>query len=430
MNIKVSYLGRRLFVYVLVLTLSVQLVAQNSTKTLPNGTDGLVFTPYTSDSTKKMKPNEFDGSYSTFKIGLGYIHDFVAYSESDKFRQQMDTAGLNLKPTFKLRDFRILGSGVLKTKRYIAFKFAYMWDGDNEQWLVRESGITIGVPELAGHIFIGRTKEGYSMVKVMNGHSPWTAERQMALDVIPILADGIKYFGFLPKSRIFWNLGAYNDVISKGQGFSTYAWQYVARVGWMPFYHKEKSELLHIAANLRYGKPVDGKITLKSRPESNPTPQLINTGAFTADHSSHIGGEIYYSNKQFMVGSEIMVHNFYAADADNHRFYGGDIVLTYLFTGAVRPYNTTGSIYGFVPVKRSVFKGGWGEWEGVVRFSLLDLDDRSIAGGKFWRITPMINWYVSKVIRMEFVYGYGVLDRYNSKGAVQFFQSRIQFTVM
>ena len=125
-----------------------------------------------------------------------------------------------------------------------------------------------------------------------------------------------------------------------------------------------------------------------------------------------------------------MVHNFYAADADNHRFYGGDIVLTYLFTGAVRPYNTTGSIYGFVPVKRSVFKGGWGEWEGVVRFSLLDLDDRSIAGGKFWRITPMINWYVSKVIRMEFVYGYGVLDRYNSKGAVQFFQSRIQFTVM
>ena len=143
---------------------------------------------------------------------------------------------------------------------------------------VRETGLTIGVPELAGHIFIGRTKEGYSMVKVMNGHSPWTAERQMALDVIPILADGIKWFGYLPKSRIFWNLGYYNDVISKGQGFSTYAWQYDARVGWLPFYNKEKNKVLHIAANLRYGKPVDGKITLKSRPESNPAPQIINTG--------------------------------------------------------------------------------------------------------------------------------------------------------
>jgi phosphate-selective porin OprO/OprP len=42
----------------------------------------------------------------------------------------------------------------------------------------------------------------------------------------------------------------------------------------------------------------------------------------------------------------------------------------------------------------------------------------------------MVNWYMSKVMRMEFVYGYGVLDRYNLKGTVQFFQSRIQFTIM
>jgi hypothetical protein len=84
-------------------------------------------------------------------------------------------------------------SAVRTADIYIAGKFAFMYDGDKETWLVRESGIVVGVPELAGHIFIGRTKEGYSMVKVMNGHSPWTAERQMALDVIPILADGIKY---------------------------------------------------------------------------------------------------------------------------------------------------------------------------------------------------------------------------------------------
>ena len=174
-------------------------------------------------------------------------------------------------------------SGVFKTKRTISWKFGIMYDGDKKIWMIRETGLTIGVPELTGHIFIGRTKEGYSMVKVMNGHSPWAAERQMALDVIPILADGIKWFGYLPKSRVFWNLGYFNDFISKGQGFSTYAWQYDARVGWLPIYNKEKNKVLHIAANLRYGKPLDGKITLKSRPESNPAPQIINTGSFAAD---------------------------------------------------------------------------------------------------------------------------------------------------
>src|SRR5882724_8341888 len=176
MNIKTGRTARRIIQGIFgisICILSSGLHAQDTTKALPDGTDGLVFyRDEVSDSVNKpvksLRPNEFDGPLATFKIGLGYIHDFVAYSESNVFKHQMDSAGFDLKPAFKLRDFRILGSGVFKTKRYIAFKFAYMWDGDNDQWLVRESGVTIGVPELAGHIFIGRTKEGFSMVKVMN----------------------------------------------------------------------------------------------------------------------------------------------------------------------------------------------------------------------------------------------------------------------
>lgn len=42
----------------------------------------------------------------------------------------------------------------------------------------------------------------------------------------------------------------------------------------------------------------------------------------------------------------------------------------------------------------------------------------------------MVNWYLNKDIRFELAYGYGVLDRYNLKGAAQFFQSRIQFTLL
>ncbi len=82
----------------------------------------------------------------------------------------------------------------------------------------------------------------------------------MALDPIPILADGIKYFGYFPKSRIFMNLGAYSDFMSKGQGFSTFEWQYVGRIGWMPFNNPEKQRVLHIAANLRHGKPARWKV--------------------------------------------------------------------------------------------------------------------------------------------------------------------------
>src|SRR6185369_11263508 len=107
--------------------------------------------------------------------------------------------------------------------------------------------------------------------------------------------------------------------------FSTFEWQYVARVGWMPVYDKATNKVIHFAINFQYSKPLDGKITLKSRPESNPTPQILNTGSFSADHSSHIGAEFYYNNgKSLMIGSEVAIHNFYSNTADNHQFYGGD----------------------------------------------------------------------------------------------------------
>ena len=410
--------------------------AQDTSKIFPNGTEGLTFRPRAADSIlvkqkTKLPPNEFEGSYATFKVGLGYIGDATAYVQDKTFKQQMDSAGLNLTPHYQTRDFRILGSGrFLTTKRYLAYKFAYMYDGDKKIWLIRETGVTIGVPELKGNIFIGRTKEGFSMIKVMNGHSGIANERLMAVDPIPILADGIKYFGYLPKQRIVLNLGYFNDVLSKGQSFSTLSWQYVARTAWLPVYNTEKNKILYVGANFQYGKPLNGTFTLKSRPESNPTPQLINTGEFPADKTFTYGGEIYYRNRGLTIASEVMSHNFYSNAKTDHRFSGGDVLVSYIFTGAVRPYHTETTIFGFVPVKKSVFKGGWGEWEGVLHVSTFNLNDKDIQGGKFTRITPMVNWYMSKNFRMEFIYGYGILDRFGLTGHVQFFEMRLQLTVM
>lgn len=104
--------------------------------------------------------------------------------------------------------------------------------------------------------------------------------------------------------------------------------------------------------------------------------------------------------------------------------------MTYVLTGESRAYSSESSIYAFVPVEKPVFHGGWGAVEAVLRFSYLDLDDGSIEGGKLWRITPMVNWYLSKYVRFEVAYGYSVLDRYTLKGVTQIFQSRIHFQIL
>ena len=48
----------------------------------------------------------------------------------------------------------------------------------------------------------------------------------------------------------------------------------------------------------------------------------------------------------------------------------------------------------------------------------------TIHGGRFWPITPMVNWYPLETVRLKFGYGYGALARFGVNGGTQFFQTR------
>jgi phosphate-selective porin OprO/OprP len=408
--------------------------SQAKEKYIPDGTQGEQLEVLDSSKLptvyKEKRWRLFPGKFSTLKLGGGFLYEYAGYSRDGNSKKQMDSIGSALEPAFAVRDFRITAAGQFKTKRTLNWKAGFMYDDASRSWFVRETGLMIGVPELSGNIFVGRTKEGFSMNKVMVGYAGWTMERQMALDVIPILADGIKWLGYLPKQRLFWNLGVYTDWLSEGQSFSTYKWQWAGRMGWLPIYSEPNKTVLHVGVSYRYGEIKNGAIKVRSRPEADPAPYFIDAGKFQADHSNQFGGEVYFRTGPLMLGSEVYTHQFNSTINGDPVFFGGDVVTSYFLTGEVRPYNTATGIFGFVPVKKSVFKGGPGAWEILCRYSTLDLDGGTLKGGKFWRITPMVNWYLSKDVRLELAYGYGVLDRFNLKGATQFFQCRIQFTLL
>lgn len=411
----------------LMLCIPLKSYSQDSSEVVvPDGTQGEIMTIGRSDSVLTSERwYEFDSRYSTLRIGGGLLYDYVSYLQDDASKEQ-----IRLVPEIKLRDFRIFMSGKVKTERFITWKFGIMYDASVSSWLARETGVMVGVPEAAGNVFVGRTKEGFSLNKVMTGYLGWTMERQMALDIIPILADGIKYMGFLPKQRIFWTMGYYVDWLTEKQSFATYDEQFVLRFGVLPVYSAESNKLIHIAVNYRYGIPDNGKIRVRSRPESNATPYFIDTDVFSADHSTHLGWEVYFNSGPLMIGSEGYFTKFSSPDKQNPLFKGGDAVISYILTGESRPYSTLSGIYSAVKAKEPVFKGGTGAIELILRYSILNLNDAGISGGQFWRITPMINWYMSDFLRLELAYGYGILDRFGLRGATQFFQSRIQFTIM
>jgi|SRR5688572_145993 phosphate-selective porin OprO/OprP len=366
--------------------------------------------------------NEYEGPWFTARLGGGFLYDTANYSQDADSKSQFD-----LEASQFIRDSRLIMKGRLKFSPRLHYTIGYMYDSDDRAWFWRQTGLIVDMPEWGGDIFIGRTKEGFSMNKIMNGYSGWTNERATANDsFIPILADGVQVRGSVADHGIAWNVGIYDDKYTDSESFNKNDNQFVARGVWQPLHGRPEDEILHLGLAYRYGTDNGGGIQYKSRPESFSASPVIDTGVIPANHAQTIGLETYYQAGPLFLGGEYFLNQVSSPQTGDPFLHGGELMVTWLTGGERRPYNAKTGVFGGIVTPNSVFDGGRGTWEFVARFSYTDLDDGPIEGGTFWRITPMVNWHMSANVRLEFVYGYGVLDRFDTKGGTHFFQTRIQ----
>jgi phosphate-selective porin OprO/OprP len=369
--------------------------------------------------------NAFDGKFTTLELGFGLLYDASTYIQNQASKDQIE-----LTPGSDFRDFRILLKGKLKTERPITWSLGYMYDGDSQTWHFRQTGIMVAVPELWGHFFVGRQKEGISLEKVMVGYAGWTMERQPMSDAtLPILADGVKWLGYLPKAGLLWNLGVYGDALSEGEKFSTYSTQAAGRLAYLPLRSEKTGQLLHVGLGARYGLPKNGQLQLRSRPEDSVAPYVIDTGKFPASETWTVVPEVYYRTGPYVLGAEYIMQKVSSPQTHNPFFQGGELTAAWLITGETRAYNTQGGYFLAVSPARPVFSGGPGAWEAVLRATYTDLDSGTLHGGTFARVTPMINWHLSDNVRVELEYGYGLLNRFGLLGGIHFFQTRLQLSL-
>ena len=364
----------------------------------------------------------WDWGFTTFHIGIATGFDIAWFAQDDAAKEQ-----LTMDQGLKWRDFRFVANGRFNVNRPPTSQIGVMWDAVSEDWFSRQTGIMVAVPEISGNIFIGRAKEGFSLSKVIQGYQIISVERMSFTDAtIPILADGIKYLGYVPEKHIFWNLGAFTDWLSEGQSFSSYDYQFALRGGWVSMESDSAGKLFHAAINVRTGQVNKDSLQLRARPESNVAPYFIDTGKFPAQSTNMAGFEAFYRLGALMYGTEYYWQFVNSPERGDPTFRGGEVFVSWFFTGENRAYNTSGGYFKGISPRRTVFEGGPGALEAVVRISLADFNNAGVQGGEFWRITPQVSWYLSDYSRIELVYGYGKLDRFNLRGTTQFLQTRYQ----
>ena len=403
--------------------------------------------------------NELETPFMTFRVGAGVLVDYATYAQDDASEEQLE-----LQPDIAFRDTRLMFRGIIKTPRPVSWQLGAMYDTNTEKWLVRQTGLIVPVPEIWGSLWIGRSKEGVSLNRIMVGYDGWTMERFPFSDAsTPLLADGVKWMGYRPDKQLIWNLGVFTDWLSKGQTFSYYRNQVAGRIAMIRMDSDTAGDLLHVGVGGRIGLPTADSLRLRARPEAHLSSYIIDTGPFATELAGQIGLEAYYRPGSWIFGGEyyVVVSDFNGAaepvdepelptpvddlrrgpllpsrtlaaagarqdDMSTVGFHGGDVAVTWLITGETRAYATPSGSFRSVSPRRPVSLLGPGAWEAVLRFSYTNLNSGSIEGGSFWRITPMLNWHLTDNVRLEAAYGYGSLNRFGTTGYTHFFQSRIQ----
>jgi phosphate-selective porin OprO/OprP len=385
--------------------------------------------PDPTEESELSKAYEYERGGFSLRFGGGLLFDYAHYWQDEDSEQQLE-----LRPESGIRDLRVLVSGRLFWSR-LTYTLGYMYDARPNEWRFRQTGLNLQVPELGGYLFIGRTKEGFSTNKLMVGYYGWFNERSAANDAfIPILADGARWTASVFGGKLIYNIGAFADAISDKESFNKNDWQVAGRAVWLPLAQPDSKTdvrpVLHLAVDARVAGANDGFLQYRSKPEAFLAQSYaVDTGKFEASRSTMLGVEAYYARGPLSSGTEYFFNKVSSSSTNDPFFHGGEVFVAYLLTGETHPYNFRGGFFQDVVPAKSFFSGGPGAWELALRCSYVDLDSGLIAGGKFTRITPLLNWYMSDTLRFEAAYGYGMLDRDGLQGTTQFFQTRIQLSI-
>ncbi|CDN85639.1 MULTISPECIES: OprO/OprP family phosphate-selective porin [Hydrogenophaga] len=148
--------------------------------------------------------------------------------------------------------------------------------------------------------------------------------------------------------------------------------------------------------------------------------RILGTGPLPIDSARVLSAELagtlgsfHFQGEYFDFNVEPTPGNGPSLDFSGYYIQGG-----YILTGEKRSYSASSGSYGSVAPSRPFDwrMGDWGAWEIAARYSMIDLNDRDIFGGRQENLTLGLNWYVNSNIRFMLNYINGTVDKRTGGG--------------
>jgi phosphate-selective porin OprO/OprP len=255
--------------------------------------------------------------------------------------------------------------------------------------------VRVDVP--IGHttLSLGKQKEPQSMERTMGLVFLPFQERSMAADALmPSRNTGLVLSGTAFSERTTWAGGLFNDWLDTGGSRSESASQVMARLTAIPLVSADTSNLLHIGVGYRHSNSKEG-FTTGATPEVDSAPEFLDTGPlFPADDMVTWNYELGWRKGPYWLMAEYTSSDLTDTPYGDLHFAGYNIAASWIISGEMRPYNHKSGAFRPIPIANPVSAGGSGAWELGLRYSTLDLSDKSLEGGEASVITLALNWWL------------------------------------
>lgn len=247
-----------------------------------------------------------------------------------------------------------------------------------------------------GKLKVGQFKEPFSLEELTSSRYITFMERALPNSIAPGRNIGIGYHGYgeqwTAAAGVF---GEAFDDDADAEGDE--GWGLTGRLTYSPLHEDRRA--LHLGAAASWREPSDEKLVdFDARPESHVTDvKYVNSGDITdVDDMRKYGLEAAWVQGPYSLQSEYM-------RADLSRGAGfGDVAMdgwylygSWFLTGESRDYKSKKGAFGRVKPR-----GKQGAWELAARYSVLDLNDGTITGGKEQNTTLGVNWYINPQLRL------------------------------
>jgi phosphate-selective porin OprO/OprP len=360
-----------------------------------------------------------------FTVGGRIQNDWAWFSQSDS---NLAYYG-NVQDGTEFRRAWLAISG--KAYDYLTFKAEIDFAGagkDGKEVSMRD--VYMGITDIpyVGTVQMGHQKEPMGIEALTSDNYTTFMERAVTTALVPERNTGVRMHNSYAEDRVTLAVGVFRETDDGGRNSADGAYAGTMRLTGIPWSEEENGGLIHIGGAVSHRNP-GSEIGYGSRPSSHLAPELVGVEG-TAESVNLFEGEGAFCYGPFRAQGEYVMSSIDADEAGDPAFQGYYVYASALLTGEKYRYKKSEAVFEHVEPKAHFRQDGTGigAWEAGVRYSVLDLNDQEVYGGKLTDFTVGLNWYLASNTRIQFNYVYSSVEDAGApgsdQGSLNIFQTR------